>query len=163
VEYARQALSIDDERKSFHPVFWDRIENDKAGKMKQVWFCGVHTDVGGGYEEEELSNITLKWMIQEATALNLILYTKSPAYQKLKASKTDINGMMHNEQKSFPGKLLKKMERTWDKTTHGEPCLHESVLKRTKNSNNDDSPKYSPWIFKYVDKENPCLEPWEKG
>jgi uncharacterized protein (DUF2235 family) len=106
VEFARQALAIDEERKAFHPVLWNRIDNDKTGKMKQVWFCGVHTDVGGGYKEEELSNITLKWMIQEATAKGLIIYKRSPAYKKLLASKPDVDGMMHDEQKHFPGKLL---------------------------------------------------------
>lgn len=158
VEFARQALSIDDERKAFHPVFWNPIENDKTEKMKQVWFCGVHTDVGGGYPEDDLSDISLKWMIQEATSKNLILYPKSSAYKRLAESNPDINGIMHNEQKEFPGKLLKRMKRTWDKSSHGEPCIHESVSKRTKNTDNTDSPNYSPWIFEHIDKENPCVE-----
>lgn len=162
VEFARQALSIDEERKTFHPVLWNPIENDKVGKMKQVWFCGVHTDVGGGYKEEELSNITLKWMIQEATAKGLIIYEKSPAYKKLLASNPDVDGVMHNEQKHFPGKLLKRLKRSWDKTTHGEPYIHESVFKRTKNNENADSPKYSSWIFEIIDKEKPFIEPWVK-
>jgi uncharacterized protein (DUF2235 family) len=162
IEFARQALSIDEERKSFLPVIWNTIENDVNGKMKQVWFSGVHTDVGGGYEEEDLSNITLRWMIQEATAKNLIIYEKSPAYKKLIASNPDIDGIMHNEQKHFPGKLLKKMKRSWNKTTHGEPCIHESVFERTKNCDNSDIPKYSPWIFDVIDNEKPFIEPWQK-
>ena len=162
IEFARHALSIDEERKTFHPVIWNPIKNDVNGKMKQVWFSGVHTDVGGGYEEEELSNITLKWMIQEATAKNLIIYEKSPAYKKLMDSRPDINGTMHNEQKTFPGKLLKRMKRSWNKETHGEPCIHESVFKRTKNSDNTDIPKYSPWIFDIIDKNNRNIEPWNK-
>jgi uncharacterized protein (DUF2235 family) len=158
VEFARHALSIDEERKDFLPVLWNTIENDKAGKMKQVWFCGVHTDVGGGYPEEDLSNISLKWMMQEATAKELIIYDKSPAYKKLLASNPDINGMMHDEQKSFPGKLMKRMKRSWNKATHGEPCIHESVFKRTKNADNFDSPKYAPWIFDIIDKTNQNIE-----
>ncbi len=158
VEYARQALSIDEERKTFKPVIWNRIENDKKEKMKQVWFSGVHTDVGGGYQEEDLSNITLKWMIREATEKNLLIYEKSPAYKKLQAAKPDINGMMHNEQKHFPGNLMQRQKRSWDKSTQGEPCIHESVFKRTKNSDNTDSPKYSPWIFEIIDKNKPFTE-----
>jgi len=66
IEYGRHALSIDDERKTFHPVLWDDLEETQPkDRMKQVWFCGVHTDVGGGYQEDDLSNITLKWMIQD--------------------------------------------------------------------------------------------------
>lgn len=161
VEFARQALSIDEERKSFHPVLWNPIENDKEIRMKQIWFCGVHSDVGGGYEEDDLSNISLKWMIQEATAKDLIIYEKAPAYQKLLASTPDVNGMMHNEQKIFPGKLLKRMKRNWDKSTHGEPWLHETVLKRSKSNENADDPKYSSWIFDHSDKDNPFVEPWK--
>ena len=64
VKFARHALSIDEERKTFLPTLWDTINHDEqSDKMKQVWFSGVHTDVGGGYKEEDLSNITLKWMI----------------------------------------------------------------------------------------------------
>jgi uncharacterized protein (DUF2235 family) len=162
VEFARQALAIDEERKAFHPVLWNKLENDSILRMKQVWFCGVHTDVGGGYKEEELSNISLNWMIQEATTKGLIIYEKSPAYKKLLASKPDVNGMMHNEQKKFPGKLLKRMKRNWNKTTHGEPCLHASVFDRIKNNENADSPKYASWILGLVEKENPCREPWVK-
>jgi len=162
VEFARHALSIDEERKSFLPVIWNPIKNDVDGKMKQVWFSGVHTDVGGGYAEEELSNIALKWMIQEATAKNLIIYEKSDAYKKLISSKTDIDGMMHNEQKEFPGKLLRRKKRSWNKETHGEPCIHESVFERTKNSDNTDIPKYSPWIFDIIDMNNAFKESWIK-
>jgi uncharacterized protein (DUF2235 family) len=160
VEYARQALSIDEERKSFLPVLWNTIENGLDKRMKQVWFAGVHTDVGGGYQEEDLSNITLQWMIKEATAKNLIIYQKSPAYIKLINSSPDIDGMMHNEQKEFPGKLMKRMKRSWNKITHGEPCIHESVFERTKNSDNSDAPKYSPWIFDCINNEHPNIEPW---
>ena len=162
VEFARQALSIDEERKSFLPVIWNPVENDTTGKMKQVWFSGVHTDVGGGYDEENLSNISLKWMLREATSKNLRIYEKSPAYIKLMDSTSDVNGMMHNEQKKFPGTLLKRMKRSWNKTTHGEPCIHESVFERTKNTDNEDKPLYSPWIFEVMDKKNPCKEPWIK-
>lgn len=161
VVYARQALSIDEERKTFAPVFWDRLASPKpAGRMKQVWFCGVHTDVGGGYAEDDLSNISLRWMIKEATEKGLIIYEKSPAYLTLKNSLANPNGVMHNEQKEFPGKLFKRAIRSWNKETHGEPCIHESVLKRKKNADNADTPAYSPWIMKLVDKDKPFIEPF---
>lgn len=158
VVFARHALSIDETRKTFHPVVWDTIENDKEHKMKQVWFSGVHTDVGGGYKEEDLSNITLKWMIREAVDKGLIIYEKSPTYQKLLTSPVEVNGMMHNEQKGFPGNLMKSAQRNWNKETHGEPCVHESVLTRTKNTDNADTPKYAPWILDLIDKDDPCIE-----
>ncbi len=161
VKFARHALSIDEERKAFDPVVWNTLENDVTGRLKQVWFSGVHTDVGGGYHEDDLSTITLKWMIKEAVEKGLEMYEKSADFIKLKSIEPDINGIMHNEQKSFPGKLLARKKRSWNKETHGEPCVHESVLKRTKNTENTDSPKYSPWIAELMDKESQNIEPWD--
>ncbi len=126
--------------------------------MKQVWFCGVHTDVGGGYKEDDLSNIALKWMMREAVDKGLLIYHKSYIYQKLINSSPDIDGIMHDPQKGIPGRLFKRKIRTWNKDTHGEPCIHESVFNRTKNSYNSTTPKYSPWILNHIDQNNPCIE-----
>ncbi|HEY9113409.1 MAG TPA: hypothetical protein VIN10_01835, partial [Bacteroidales bacterium] len=108
--------------------------------------------------EEDLSNISLRWMIRESVEKGLIIYEKSDAYKTLQASPVNPDGMMHNEQKEFPGTLFKRAVRSWDKSTHGEPCLHESVFKRKKNADNGDSPAYLPWIMKLVDKDKPCVE-----
>lgn len=144
VNFARHALSLDEERKTFHPMVWEPIKEDQqSGRLIQVWFSGVHTDVGGGYKEEDLSNIYLKWMLQEAEAKQLIIYCNSEIYKNLMASESDVNGTMHNEQKGFPGKLFKREQRSWNKITYCEPCVHESVLKRTKNNDNSETPKYS--------------------
>jgi len=147
VEYARHALSIDEERKTFLPTLWNKLKDDEPkDRLKQVWFCGVHTDVGGGYEVEDLSNFSLRWMIQEATAKGLIIYEKAPAYKRLLASEKNIDGKMHNELVGFIGKLFRRQQRFWDEEIHGSFCIHESVLKRKKNQANGDSPSYSSWI-----------------
>ena len=73
VKKARHALSLDDERDAFWPLLWDEVietklvENGKvsAGRLKQVWFSGVHSDVGGGYPDESLSYIPFLWMMDE--------------------------------------------------------------------------------------------------
>ena len=159
VEFARHALSIDDERKIFHPVLWNPIkDNGTLDKMKQVWFCGVHTDVGGGYEEENLSNISLKWMIDEASSKGLRIFEKSTAYQKMLLSDFDINGKMHNEQIGFPGILFTRKQRTWDNETYGTPRIHESVLRRKLNNLNSGNSVYSPWILDFIDKDDDCIE-----
>jgi uncharacterized protein (DUF2235 family) len=150
VEYARHALSIDEERKTFRPVLWNPLPStEPADRLKQVWFSGVHTDVGGGYKEEELSNISLAWMIKAATAKGLIIYEKASAYKYFLTAPRDVNGMMHNEQHGFPGRLFRRLQRSWDFSTHGNPCIHESVKKRVKNSSNLDSPEYKPWILNF--------------
>jgi uncharacterized protein (DUF2235 family) len=60
---ARHALSLDDERTTFHPIRFDHPLGDK--RIKEVWFAGVHSDVGGGYPDGTLSYVPLVWMAGE--------------------------------------------------------------------------------------------------
>lgn len=69
VPHGRQALAIDENRKTFAPELWDETDAP-PGQIKQVWFAGVHTDVGGGYGlRMGLADITLAWMLDEATQI----------------------------------------------------------------------------------------------
>ncbi len=159
VKFGRQALAIDEERKTFRPVLWSPIShNSTVDKLKQVWFSGVHTDVGGGYKEDDLSDISLKWMTREAIDKGLIIYNKSQSYKSLMNGSPDINGMMHDEQKGFIGKIFKRAKRTWDPEIQGELYIHESVLYRCRNNENKEEPAYSPWILKHIDSNNPKIE-----
>jgi uncharacterized protein (DUF2235 family) len=154
VEHARQALSIDDERLTFHPKVWD-IEIKSYQTMKQVWFAGVHTDVGGGYKEEELSDIPLIWMVEEAKKAGLKIYPKHHV-----KTLPDANGFMHDSRKGFPGFLFRKKVRMWDSSTHGKPVIHESALLRKLNKENiNPPPNYHPWIFD----SDYDTEPWPEN
>jgi len=69
VEHAYHALAIDECRKPFLPAIW---EVDTPGQdVEQVWFAGVHSNVGGGYPDCGLSDIALEWMMSKAAALGL--------------------------------------------------------------------------------------------
>jgi len=70
VERACQALSIDDERRTFHPVMWNE-EGETTGRIEQVWFAGVHANVGGGYPKQGMSLVALNWMMTKAEAAGL--------------------------------------------------------------------------------------------
>ena len=64
IEHAFQALALDELRRPFSPTIWevpDGQENPKV--LKQCWFPGVHSDIGGGYLDSELANITMAWMV----------------------------------------------------------------------------------------------------
>jgi hypothetical protein len=67
VEHAFQALALDEHRRQFSPTLWERPDDSTMPKtLKQVWFPGVHADVGGGgYETQDISDITLAWMISQ--------------------------------------------------------------------------------------------------
>ena len=68
VEHACHALSIDDDRKSFTPTLWHEAAGGEA-RIEQVWFSGVHSNVGGGYPKQGMSLVALEWMLQRARAL----------------------------------------------------------------------------------------------
>jgi len=68
VENALHAIAIDEKRRPFAPTFWTAAPGDVdkfKTKVQQVWFAGVHSNIGGSYEDTGLSDITLKWMIEE--------------------------------------------------------------------------------------------------
>ncbi|HUS97731.1 MAG TPA: DUF2235 domain-containing protein, partial [Hyphomicrobiaceae bacterium] len=71
VEVGLHALSIDEIRGPFRPTLWTIPRDGELPAhqhIEQVWFAGSHADVGGGYPETELSDITLLWMAERASA-----------------------------------------------------------------------------------------------
>lgn len=83
VQAFRQAISIDERRCMFRLKKWDDPQTFKPVRFNdvhaapqdilQVWFAGVHADIGGGYPEKQsgLSKYPLLWMIDEATKCGL--------------------------------------------------------------------------------------------
>jgi uncharacterized protein (DUF2235 family) len=66
VEGAFHALAIDERRAAFEPALWHQQPGADGQELKQVWFTGVHCDIGGGYRDASLSDIALLWMADRA-------------------------------------------------------------------------------------------------
>lgn len=68
VHIARHAMSIDEKRRPFGVYRFDpRTVADSKGRHQEVWFSGVHSDVGGQFpDDHRLSDIALSWMVKEA-------------------------------------------------------------------------------------------------
>jgi len=79
VNIVRHAISIDERRALYRQNLWDDAVNNQD--ILQVWFAGVHSDIGGSYPENEsgLSKIALQWMVEEARNFGLIIDDKSYA------------------------------------------------------------------------------------
>jgi uncharacterized protein (DUF2235 family) len=75
VEHAYQAVAIDEKRRLFEPTLFEQGPTGlKTGQvLEQSWFAGVHSNVGGGYEDTGLSDITLYWMATRAEQCGLAL------------------------------------------------------------------------------------------
>lgn len=72
VDYAYHALAIDEQRAPFIPTLWRKSANSESQVLEQVWFPGVHSNVGGGYEDESLSDVPLQWMVTKAALTGLV-------------------------------------------------------------------------------------------
>ena len=80
VQRAYQALAIDESRGSFAPSIWnDKFEHQD---MIQMWFPGVHSNIGGGYARDGLANVPLHWMASLSKACGLELDDDFLAYYR---------------------------------------------------------------------------------
>lgn len=93
---AYHALSIDERREEFPATLWATPRVPVPGQtIQQVWFSGVHCDIGGGYPESGLSDITFSWMLKKAMDLNLQV-DPSVAAQYASLDAKNSLGKLHN-------------------------------------------------------------------
>ena len=83
VKHAYHAVAIDERREAFRPTLWtsDAVRIPPDASFEQIWFPGVHCNVGGGYEAAGLSDLALTWMADRAQlhGLDLSLDILHPA------------------------------------------------------------------------------------
>jgi uncharacterized protein (DUF2235 family) len=75
---AFHALAIDERRRPFRPTIWVQKDDAQNQTLEQVWFAGVHSDVGGGYSDAGLSEIALLWMAGKARGCGLAFQPGHP-------------------------------------------------------------------------------------
>ena len=152
IAIGRHALAIDERRAFFRSNLWHpRPPNDGPKDIKQVWFAGVHCDVGGGYPESEsgLSKMALEWMIREANAAGLATH---PAKIDLVLGRAgggycppDPNAGIHNSLTPawWPAEFIPKRHYNWATGTEERRAnlfhwrtipegafIHDSVFQR---------------------------------
>jgi uncharacterized protein (DUF2235 family) len=71
VEHAYHALAIDEHRADFNAALWDGCTPEQKSTVEQRWFPGAHANVGGGYEDDRLCDLSLNWIVQKAGATGL--------------------------------------------------------------------------------------------
>lgn len=144
---------MDDERHTFHPVLWDESQEAKlvaenkveAGRIEQVWFPGVHSDVGGGYSKHTLALVALDWMISKVETdpdspggpgLKLI-----PERRREFHSHSDWFGPQHDSRSGVAAYYRYKPREIGDLCNDEKngvfvekPKIHRSVLERIRSS-----------------------------
>jgi uncharacterized protein (DUF2235 family) len=115
---ACHALSLDDERTTFHPMLWteagetaapvrpDGHRYVKDERLSQVWFAGMHANVGGGYPDDRLAHVPLVWIMRQAELCGLD-FKKAPQNDpdaiRHAVSAADKDGRLYDSRKGLAG------------------------------------------------------------
>ena len=134
VRFGYHALAIDERRRDFEPCPWDEADAADGQTIEQVWFAGVHSDVGGWYDERGLSNVALHWMLGKAAGCGLRVDRAG-----LAARRPDPHGTMH---RSWAG-IWKARPRRTRKVPEGAR-VHRSVFERRDGGRVRYDPKNLP-------------------
>ncbi len=158
VKRACHALALDDERLSFHPELWNEekeeeqevckfedeqltVSNIKDERISQVWFAGMHSNVGGSYPDDGMSFVPFNWIIEQAGAKGL-KFEESES-NKIKAAANPY-GKMYDSRRGFGGFYRYKPRKLaelanddrggQDHVKIALPKIHESVFHRIKHN-----------------------------
>jgi hypothetical protein len=106
IRKACHVLALDDERNTFHPVLWDESAepqdrtHTRDERISQVWFCGMHSNVGGGYPDDALAGVSLGWMADQAAEHGLSFI---PALIEHHRAKRDPIGRIYDSRAGLKG------------------------------------------------------------
>jgi uncharacterized protein (DUF2235 family) len=160
VNVARHALALDDERTTFHPVLWTEQQPGQpvppvpttidGQKIVQVWFVGMHSNVGGGYPDDAVAFVPLYWILEEAQKCGLAYKVEpyaDPDTIKWIRSSEDKDGRLYDSRSG-----LGAYYRYGPRQVHGlcndrsvgvsvpMPKIHESVFGRIDSGCNAYAP-----------------------
>jgi uncharacterized protein (DUF2235 family) len=159
VEKVCHAVALDDERHTFHPVLLDEADeplHDQTDleQLTQVWFAGVHSNVGGGYADDSLAHVPLRWMANEAVKKGLRLH---PHVTKEWEAKSNSHGPIYDSRGGLgsyyrynPRSIKKLTDDRFADVTITRPKIHESVFERIKAGRDDYAPIVLPEDYAVV-------------
>ncbi len=193
---ACQALALDEQRTTFHPELWNELEvppNEfdpdkprfiKDEQLSQVWFAGVHSNVGGGYPDDTLAYIPFVWMITEARRCGLRFKSDPPVPPSPPAdpdtfknaiSKCDKDGRLYDPRRGLggyyrygPRKLVQLCNYKYSKKEDDEvvverPKIHETVFRRIGNHAHAYAPVGLPPVYDIVREDGSIVTPDQFG
>ena len=167
VRRACHALALDDERTTFHPVLWTEDGENPAApdskgrtwlkdeRISQLWFVGAHSNVGGGYPDDALANLSLHWIMEEALFRGLVFKAApkaDPDALRKVVSARDKDGRQYDSRSGLggyyrygPRKIAELCNmhfsgRKGDAVRVPLPKIHESALARMRSNGNAYAP-----------------------
>ncbi|MFL4982971.1 MAG: DUF2235 domain-containing protein [Xanthobacteraceae bacterium] len=166
----------------WHPPGKDLPPIDRQ-RLSQVWFTGMHSDVGGGYSQDGLSYVTLDWMIDRAEVYGLRLNPRERTrligrvneFDKLNDSRHGLGGYYRykprkletiyaagSEKETFGrdiSHMVSTMRGAQAATAKPSPVVHESVLQRMSIGDERYAPIVIPEVFHVATATGDILDP----
>ncbi len=151
------AIAIDESRKTFSPTLWNEKSLEDNQYVEQVWFAGVHANIGGGYPKDGMAQVSLQWMISRIEKLPQLEKNKrkGPRLQfnsKLNqlAAEADVHSKLYNSRSgasAFYRYEPRDITALWQQANGAEaPLVHESVFRRIDNATSF----YAPFMIRKI-------------
>lgn len=147
IENAFHAMAIDERRKPFAPDLWTRPAG-WTGQLEQVWFAGVHSNIGGGLTPDGLANEALHWLASKAKGLGLEI---DDAYFKF--FEPHFDSKLH-ESMTLLYKMMGPFVRPIGQHLADGEAVHQSALDRMA----DAECKYAPENLKSMASKLPVAK-----
>jgi Uncharacterized alpha/beta hydrolase domain (DUF2235) len=137
VRHAFQSLAMDERRGNFQPAVW--VRSDAGQVLEQVWFPGVHSDVGGGYPDHGLADATLLWMLGRLRAHSLLSFDDQAVAGGVNRKTAELypEGHIHDSRSLFWKLVGCPVPRPVGITDESE-CIHESAKERAAHVTAED-------------------------
>lgn len=148
VGHIRHAVSIDERRRFYRAYLISEDQRTRFGRdIEEVWFAGVHSDVGGGFEEHQLADLSLKWITDEAMKQQLrVVQDRYDAH--CNTGTDDYLGPLHRMPRiwgilGYRNRVIRDGER-FPPSTPQSAHVHRSVKQRMEASSVAEHPYVPP-------------------
>lgn len=151
-DVCRQALALDEQRTAFTPNVWEENDDENQADILQVWFAGVHGNVGGGLGKDEVAKVPLTWLAKQAQRQGLALnHAELAKYER----QADPMGALADSREGLLGRIQSYSRRDVSASSR----LHESVVQRAASGYGLYAPKVL--IDHFMDEEG-LVRIWSK-
>jgi Uncharacterized alpha/beta hydrolase domain (DUF2235) len=168
VARACHGIAMDDERYTFHPVLWNERGTADSERITQVWFAGMHSDVGGGYPDNDLAQVSLEWMIDQVRFDPVSGCGLRFAADDLRAiaHRAQPLGKVHDSRRGLgvyyrykPRHVASLCNDPDNGVLIAEPKIHEAVFERIAENTTGYAPPGLPASYRLVDAHGAVSDP----
>ncbi|KAK4190350.1 hypothetical protein QBC35DRAFT_461086 [Podospora australis] len=163
IEYAFQALALDEHRPPFPPALWERATVEaRETDLRQVWFPGNHGNCGGGWDDAGIANLSLAWMMDQLASIG-VGFDEETIMRIFSETKKHYLELAEQDEK-LQAELAATKEKTLDEIAAGNDdevggCC-SSILARFSSVL---PVKINRWAMQPIYRNNNPIRPWGLG